>query len=123
MPDSATVTNIQRSGQATALVDEGSGFDGLRAAIIETAAEAYLVDAAPERVLDAIRALRARYEEERAELKAVRAAVPQTPPGDNLPSFHLELRPLRARWLTLGGAITGTVALAADSAEPGERSG
>jgi hypothetical protein len=119
MPDSATVRNIVRTGEATVLVDEGSGYADLRGAIVETTAKAYGDDEAPDHVRIAIEAADARYGEEIAEARAVRAI--DYPGRRTAPraTYRLELVPRRARWFTLGGSITGTVQFDGDAPSSG----
>lgn len=120
MPESATVRNVERTGQATVLVDEGTGFSGLRGAIIETEGSSFRVDEAPPRV-EAIREReRQRYREELAELAAVRAAIADASEGVAAATYRLELIARRARWFTLGGGITDVVELPAPG-RAGER--
>jgi len=106
MPESATVRNIQRTGVATVLVDEGSGYADLRGAIIETRASAFLDSEAPPELMAAIAEEDAKYADEIAELVIVRHAL-STGAAPSRPTYRLLLRPQRARWYVLGGSVSG----------------
>jgi hypothetical protein len=106
MPESATVRNILRTGTATVLVDEGTGYADLRGAIVETSARAFRDDEAPPELMAAIASEDAKYADEIVELRAVR--LPELAQGRTpRPTYRLEFRPRRARWYVLGGSLGG----------------
>lgn len=119
MPDSATVRNILRTAEATILVDEGSGYADLRGAIVETSARAYRDEETPGHVRRAIEAADAKYADEIAEARAVRAIANPGRQTSPRATYRLELMPRRARWFTLGGSITGTVRFDRDPSPAG----
>jgi len=108
MPESATVRNIQRTGVATVLVDEGADYADLRGAIIETSARAYLDSEAPPELMAAIAEEDAKYADEIAELVIVREAL-SSGTASRRPTYRLLLRPQRAQWYVLGGSVSGRV--------------